>query len=119
MTVYQELALLLLLAASVGAIAVRLRQPLIVAFILVGMLAGPSVLGLVQSHNEIGLLAQLGITILLFVVGLKLDIHLVRNLGPVALATGLGQLTFTVFFGYLMARGWASHMSLRSTLRLR
>ncbi len=105
MTVYQELALLLLLAASVGAIAVRLRQPLIVAFILVGMLAGPSVLGLVQSHNEIGLLAQLGITILLFVVGLKLDIHLVRNLGPVALATGLGQLTFTVFFGYLMARG--------------
>lgn len=105
MTVYQELALLLLLAAAVGTIAVRLRQPLIVAFILVGMLAGPSGLGLVQAHNEIGLLAQLGITILLFVVGLKLDLHLVRNLGPVALATGLGQLTFTVFFGYLLARG--------------
>jgi len=105
MSVYQELALLLLLAAVIGAIAVRLRQPLIVAFILVGMLAGPSGLGLVDAHSEIGLLAELGITILLFVVGLKLDLHLVRNLGPVALATGLGQLSFTVFFGYLLARG--------------
>lgn len=105
MSVYQELALLLLLAAVIGAIAVRMRQPLIVAFILVGMLAGPSGFGLVHSHSEIGLLAELGITILLFVVGLKLDLHLVRNLGPVALATGLGQLTFTVFFGYLLARG--------------
>lgn len=104
MTVYQELALLLLLAATVGAIAVKLRQPLIVAFILVGMLAGPSALGLVQAHGEIDLFAQLGITILLFVVGLKLDLHLVRNLGPVALATGLGQLAFTVLFGYLLAR---------------
>lgn len=105
MTVYQELALLLLLAATIGAIAVKLRQPLIVAFILVGMLAGPSALGLVQAHGEIDLFAQLGITILLFVVGLKLDLHLVRNLGPVALATGLGQLAFTIIFGYLLARG--------------
>lgn len=105
MSGYQELALLLLLAAVIGAIAVRLRQPLIVAFILVGMLAGPSGFGLVHAHSEIGLLAELGITILLFVVGLKLDLHLVRNLGPVALATGLGQLAFTVFFGYLLARG--------------
>ena len=105
MSVYQELALLLLLAAVVGAVAVRMRQPLIVAFILVGMLAGPSGFGLVHAHSEIGLLAELGITILLFVVGLKLDLHLVRNLGPVALATGLGQLAFTVFFGYLLARG--------------
>lgn len=105
MTVYQELALLLFLAAVVGAIAVRLRQPLIVAFILVGMLAGPSALGWVQAHGEIDLLAQLGITILLFVVGLKLDLHLVRNLGPVALATGLGQLIFTIIFGYLLSRG--------------
>jgi Kef-type K+ transport system membrane component KefB len=105
MSVYQELAILLILAAAVGAVAVRLRQPLIVAFILVGMLAGPSAFGWVNAHSEIDLLAELGITILLFVVGLKLDLHLVRNLGPVALATGLGQLTFTIFFGYLISRG--------------
>jgi Kef-type K+ transport system membrane component KefB len=100
---YQQLALLLLLAATAGAIAVRLRQPLIVAFLLTGVVAGPAALGWVAAHGQIELLAQVGVTVLLFVVGLKLDLHLVKNLGPVALATGLGQLAFTIFFGYLIA----------------
>ena len=49
-----------------------------------------------------------GVAVLLFVVGLKLDLKLVRHLGPVALATGLGQLLFTIVFGFLLgARRWA------------
>jgi len=99
---YHEIALLLLISAGVGLLAVRLRQPLIVAFIVVGLLVGPTGLGLVTAHNQIDLLAQVGITILLFLVGLKLDLHLVRRLGPVALATGLGQLGFTIVFGFLI-----------------
>ncbi|MCL4800304.1 MAG: cation:proton antiporter, partial [Burkholderiales bacterium] len=102
MTVYHEFALLLLMSAVAGTVAVRLKQPLIVAFVVVGIAAGPTGLGWVTSLDEIGLLAQIGVTVLLFVVGLKLDLHLVRNLGPVALATGLGQLGFTILFGYLI-----------------
>lgn len=41
------------------------------------------------------LLAEIGIAVLLFLVGLKLDLHIVRSLGAVALATGLGQVAFT------------------------
>jgi len=100
---FSEIAALLALAAGVGAVALQLRQPLIVAFIFVGLLAGPSGLGWVQAHDEIDLLAQLGVAVLLFVVGLKLDLKLVRHLGPVALATGLGQLLFTIVFGFLLA----------------
>lgn len=100
--VYYEFTALLLVSALVGAIAVRLRQPLIVAFIFVGILVGPAALGWVRSHDEIALLAQIGVTVLLFVVGLKLDLHLIRHIGPVALATGLGQLGFTIVFGYLI-----------------
>ena len=103
--VYYEFTALLLASAVVGAIAVRLRQPLIVAFIVVGILVGPAVLGWVQSHDQIDLLAQIGVTVLLFVVGLKLDLHLVRHIGPVALATGLGQLGFTILFGFLICLG--------------
>jgi len=103
--VYYEFTALLLASAVVGAIAVRLRQPLIVAFIVVGILVGPAVLGWVQSHDQIDLLAQIGVTVLLFVVGLKLDLHLVRHIGPVALATGLGQLGFTILFGFLICIG--------------
>ena len=103
LTTFAEIALLLAVAAAAGAAALRLRQPLIVALIFVGILVGPSALGWVRSHDEIDLLAQMGVTLLLFVVGLKLDIGLVRHLGPVALATGIGQLVFTIAGGYGLA----------------
>ncbi len=100
--VFTEMAVLLLVAAVVGAIGVRLRQPLIVAFIAVGILVGPSVLGWVSADDQIDLLAQMGIALLLFVVGLKLDLHIIRTMGPVALATGLGQVVFTSVVGYFI-----------------
>jgi Kef-type K+ transport system membrane component KefB len=53
-------------------------------------------------HDQIELLAQIGVAVLLFVVGLKLDLAHVRQIGPVALATGLGQLAFTILFGFML-----------------
>ena len=97
--VFTEMAVLLLMAAVIGAIGVRLRQPLIVAFIAVGVLVGPSVLGWVSANDQVDLLAKLGIALLLFVVGLKLDLHIIRTMGLVALATGLGQVFFTSVVG--------------------
>jgi Kef-type K+ transport system membrane component KefB len=99
---FVELALLLVIAATAGAIAVRLRQPVLIAYIVVGIAVGPAGLQLVHSHDQIDVLAQVGIAVLLFVVGLKLDITKVRDIGAVALATGLGQLAFTILFGFLV-----------------
>lgn len=102
-SVYYQFAVLLLAAAGVGAIALRLRQPLIVAYLIVGIALGPSGLGWITAHEPINLLAQIGVTVLLFVVGLRLDLRIVRNVGPVALATGIGQIVFTTAIGYLIA----------------
>lgn len=99
---YGEFALLLMISAVVGAVSVRLRQPVLIAYILVGILVGPAVLGLVNTHDQVVLLAEIGVTVLLFVVGLKLDLHHVRHIGPVALATGLGQLAFTIVVGFVI-----------------
>lgn len=104
-TVFGEIATLLVLAAGVGLLGTALRQPLIVSFIAVGLLAGPSGLDVVRSDDQIGLLAELGIAVLLFLVGIKLDVKLIRSLGPVALLTGLGQVAFTSIFGYLIGLG--------------
>jgi Kef-type K+ transport system membrane component KefB len=101
--VFTEMAVLLFTAAIIAAIGVRLRQPLIVSFIAVGILVGPSVLGWVSANDQVDLLAKLGIALLLFVVGLKLDLHIIRTMGPVALATGLGQVFFTSIVGYIIA----------------
>ena len=97
-----ELAVLLVIAALAGAVAVRLRQPVLIAYIVVGIAVGPAGFALVRSHDQIDLLAQVGVAVLLFVVGLKLDLTHVRHIGPVALATGLGQLVFTILFGFLL-----------------
>jgi len=101
--VFTEMAVLLMLAAVIGAIGIRLRQPLIVAFIVVGILVGPSILGWVSANDQVDLLAKLGIALLLFVVGLKLDMKIIRTMGPVALATGMGQVMFTSIIGYFIA----------------
>jgi len=107
---YNEITLLLFATSIIGLIALRLKQPIIVAYILIGIVAGPAVLDWVSAHEPMELLAEIGVTMLLFVVGLKLDINLVRKLGPVALATGLGQLAFTIVVGFLIAvamdMGW-------------
>ncbi|WP_218017110.1 cation:proton antiporter domain-containing protein, partial [Sphingobium herbicidovorans] len=102
---FGEIAALLVLAAVVGFLGIVLRQPLIVSFIAVGLIAGPSALGLVQSAEQVKLLSELGIALLLFLVGIKLDVKLVRSLGTVSLFTGLGQVLFTSVFGYLIGLG--------------
>ncbi|MFN4129321.1 MAG: cation:proton antiporter [Paracoccaceae bacterium] len=102
MTPFAEIALLLVMAAGIGLIGTLLRQPLIVSFIAVGLIAGPSVLDLVRSDEQIDLLSELGIAVLLFLVGIKLDVKLIRSLGAVSVLTGLGQVAFTAAFGYLI-----------------
>ncbi len=106
-----RVAAVLAAAAVMGVVAVAARQPLIVGFIATGILVGPAGFGWVTGAEgggmELGLLADLGIAVLLFLVGLKLDPKLVRSTGPVALATGLGQVLFTsvVGFGIALALG--------------
>lgn len=102
---FVQIAAVLGLALAGGLLAKLLRQPVIVAYIVVGVLGGPAFLGLVSAEDEIKLLAKLGIAILLFLVGLKLDIHLIRAIGPVALITGAGQVLLTGLLGYLLALG--------------
>ncbi len=109
-SIFSEFALLLMMAASAGVVSLWLRQPVLIAYIVIGIIAGPAVLGVATAHEQIDLLAQIGVAVLLFVVGLKLDLQHIRHLGPVALATGLGQLTFTIVIGFLlilaMGKGW-------------
>ena len=100
--VFAQMAALLVLAAAGGLLGLLLRQPLIVSFLVVGVVAGPGGLGVVDHAGHLELLAELGVALLLFLVGLKLDVGLVRSLGLVSLVTGLGQVAFTAGFGFLI-----------------
>lgn len=99
---FNQVALIFLVAIVVGMAAKFAKQPLIIAYIVVGILLGPSAFNVVSSGEEIALLAKMGIAILLFLVGLKLDTGLIRSTGKVALYTGVGQVVFTAGIGYLL-----------------
>lgn len=100
--IFNQFAAVMLIAAGVGAVGLLLRQPLIVSFIAVGVLVGPSALDIVTAEEEMDLLAKMGISLLLFLVGLRLDVKQIRQMGSVALATGLGQVAFTSIVGFAL-----------------
>lgn len=100
---FYQMTILLALATVFGAVGKLFKQPMLVGFIIVGALAGPSAIGVVESPEHLELLAELGIALLLFVVGLKLDLQLIRSLGVVALMVGAGQIVLTTGFTYLFA----------------
>ncbi|HMQ07828.1 MAG TPA: cation:proton antiporter [Saprospiraceae bacterium] len=99
---FYEFAIILSMAAILGSIGQLLKQPLIVVFIALGILAGPAFLDVVKSKDNIHLLAEIGISVLLFIVGLKLDLRIIKSVGKIALLTGLGQVLFTSLFGYII-----------------
>jgi len=100
---FHQFAVILSIAAGMGALGSLLRQPLIVMFIFVGICVGPSWLGIATLGTEIEILSRMGIALLLFLVGLRLDLQVIRSMGPVALATGLGQVLFTSVIGFVIA----------------
>lgn len=91
------------MAAAGLALAARpARIPTIVAYIVAGLLLGP-VTGLLEVHEAVELTSELGIALLLFLVGLELSFEKIRGVGKVALAAGLGQVVFTAAGGFLLA----------------
>jgi Kef-type K+ transport system membrane component KefB/Trk K+ transport system NAD-binding subunit len=102
---FTGMAVILVLCAIAGVAASLLRQPLIIGFIGVGVLVGPSGLGLVRNPEQMHVLAEIGLALLLFVVGLRLDLHLIKSMGRVALTTALGQGLIATAGGYAIAIG--------------
>ncbi|HEY3376419.1 MAG TPA: cation:proton antiporter [Armatimonadota bacterium] len=104
-TVFSELVVLLLIAALAGVAVLRLRQPLVIGFIAVGILVGPSGLRWIQSADQIHVLAEMGLALLLFVVGLRLDLHIIRSMGMVVVTVGLAQVLVTLAVGFGLVLG--------------
>ncbi len=102
------LAVVILVALSCGMIFTRMRQPAVIGYILAGVVLGPAGFGLVQNEENIALLADLGVLLLLFVVGMELSLRAFRRIWRIALATVALQtaaaLLVVWFIGQVM--GW-------------
>ena len=98
---------LALVAAGVLAIGfTRLRIPTVAAFLLAGVLLGPTVSGLISDPVNIDTIAQLGLILLLFLIGLEIDIRSLFAKGRTVIVAGLLQYPLTVLFGFLVAQAF-------------
>ncbi|HNQ16841.1 MAG TPA: cation:proton antiporter, partial [Candidatus Woesebacteria bacterium] len=102
MNIFFELSLLLTVTAIITLAVRKLRQPLVVGYILSGIIAGPYVLNIVSSQHELELFSKVGIVFLLFIVGLYLNPKIIQEVGKVSLVTGLGQVLFTSLIGFAL-----------------
>ena len=103
---FLQLAAILALAAGLGIVARRLRQPLIIAYIFAGLVI--SFFGLFKGLNQdiYNILSNFGIAFLLFLVGIELKIEDLKFIGKAAIYTGLGQIVFTAFIGFIILSGF-------------
>lgn len=103
-SLFFELSVTLGIVAGVSALMKALRQPLIIGYILSGLLLGPYVFDIIHSESTFDSFARFGIALLLFIIGLGLNPRVVKDVGRASAVVGLGQVTFTATIGFFIAR---------------
>jgi Kef-type K+ transport system membrane component KefB/voltage-gated potassium channel Kch len=103
MSLFTEFGILIGLATLVALVMRYFKQPLMIGYIITGLLAGPFVFGILHSTETLSFFSEIGIAILLFTVGLNINPKIIKDFGKVVLVSGLGQIILTFVFGYLLS----------------
>jgi Kef-type K+ transport system membrane component KefB/voltage-gated potassium channel Kch len=90
-----ELSKILVITVLATGLVGLLRQPAIIGYILSGIIAGPLIFNIIDSTETLAAFSQIGVALLLFFVGLNLNPKVIKDIGKVAVITGLGQVIFT------------------------
>lgn len=86
-------------AALIAAVTWRFRQPLIIAYLATGVIIGPHLLKFVNNEGSISTVAEIGLILLLFVIGLEIDLRKMASGGPAVLLTGALQVPICIALG--------------------
>ena len=103
MELFLEFTTIVVLATILSLLMRLLKQPLVVGYIITGILIGPHMLNIAHTKDYIELFSKIGITILLFIVGLNLSPKVIKEVGKVSLIGGLGQIVLTALYGGLIS----------------
>lgn len=97
---FSQIAILLSTAAIFGILVKRLRQPILIGYLFAGFLL--AVTGLLKDNTLVEGLGKVGVALLLFLVGLEMNVRELPTVGKAAFYTGIGQIVFTFGVGMLL-----------------
>ncbi|MCL6620797.1 MAG: cation:proton antiporter [Syntrophobacterales bacterium] len=109
-TLLASISISILVATLVGCLAVLLKQPLLLAYIVGGVIIGPQMgFAWVRNKSDIETIAEIGLILLLFMIGLELDLKKIRESGKSLILTGVLQfvLCVSLAFGFLLLLGFS------------
>ena len=108
-----DLGLIIILAAFFAYFVKLIRQPLIPAYIIAGLVLGPIGLGIITDLEIINIVSEIGIMFLLFIVGMEMDLKKLKSVGWATIITGTFQVILTFLAGFFIA-SWLGFDSLNS-----
>jgi Kef-type K+ transport system membrane component KefB len=100
---FTEISIIIALGASISLIMRLLRQPLIIGHIITGIIAGPSFLKIIQSQETFAGLSEMGVALLLFIIGLDLSVRAFSRVGKAVFITTAAQVGVITAIGYASA----------------
>ena len=103
-SVVQDVAVIMVIAAIMIAITFRLRQPMVIGYILAGMVIGPYMFSLVKHLDVLNLFAELGIIMLLFVTGTEFPVAKLRSVGRISIVVALAESIGTLVIVFFIAQ---------------
>jgi CPA2 family monovalent cation:H+ antiporter-2 len=110
----QTLALVLCTAAVTTVLFQRFRQPVVLGYLLAGMVVGPHLPGPEADDRTVQTLAELGVILLMFSLGIEFSLSKLLRVGPTAGFVAVLQCSLMVWLGYLVGQafGWSQLQSL-------
>ncbi len=102
MSLLGDIAVIFVLSVSVLFIFHKIRAPAIVGFIFTGILAGPQGLRLIQATEEVDVLAEIGVILLLFTIGMEISLKDLVRMKKYVLVGGTLQLALTILAVYAL-----------------
>ncbi len=99
-----QLAIILIASKIAGDISVRLGQPSVLGKLLIGIVLGPSILGLVTETETLAEFSQIGVILLMFIAGLETDLDEFKRTGKASTLVGLGGIIVPLVLGYFTGK---------------
>jgi Kef-type K+ transport system membrane component KefB len=103
---FAELSIVIAIGAIISLVMRIIRQPLIIGYIITGIVVGPTVLNIATNNETLEIFAEIGIALLLFIIGLGLNPKVIKEVGKVSGFVAAGSIGITALAGYLVSQAF-------------